>query len=102
MADECGIGAEYDAYVQNNGDVPNVDDTINECVGKPADEVNACYQALDTTLMTDVVPWVPWAWANNWTTVNPTVNKYVFDANANNFSYVNSSVNNGLAPENVA
>ena len=52
--------------------------------------------------MTDVVPWVPWVWANNWTTVNPTVNKYVFDQNANNFSYVNSSVNNGLAPENVA
>lgn len=102
MADSCGIGAEYDAYIQNNGDVPNVDDKINECVGKPADEVNACYQELDTTLMTDVVPWVPWVWANNWTTVNPTVNKYVFDANANNFSYVNSSVNNGLAPENVA
>jgi peptide/nickel transport system substrate-binding protein len=102
LADQCGIGAQYDEYVKNNGPVPNVDDAINQCVAKPSDQVNACYEQLDTKLMTDVVPWVPWVWSTNWTTVNPSVTKYVYDGNANNISYVNSAVNNGLAPENVA
>jgi peptide/nickel transport system substrate-binding protein len=102
FAEGCGVGAEYDAYVENNGDVPNVDKQINDCVSKPADEVNACYAALDTELMTNVVPWVPWVWSTNWTSVNPSVTKYVYDGNANNISYVNSAVDNGLQPENVA
>ena len=53
--------------------------------------------------MTNVVPWVPWSWANNWTSVNPgTLTKYVYDGNSDTISYVNSAVNNGLTPENVA
>ena len=53
---------------RTTGDVPNVDDQINECVGKPPDQVERVLRrALDTTLMTDVVPWVPWVWASNWT-----------------------------------
>ena len=102
FAEECGIGAEYDAYVQNNGEVPSVDAKMAECVAKPADEVNACFAELDTYLMETAVPWVPWVWANNWTSVNPTVTLYVFDQFAGTISYVNSAVDNGLAPENVA
>jgi peptide/nickel transport system substrate-binding protein len=102
FAESCGIGAEYDAYVKNNGDIPSVDDKINECVAKPADQVNDCFAQLDTTLMTDVVPWAPWSWANNWTSVNPSVTTYVFDQNAGVISYVNSAVDNGLDPVNVA
>jgi ABC-type transport system substrate-binding protein len=102
FAEDCGIGAEYDAYVKNNGDVPNVDETINECVAKPADQVNACFAELDTQLMTEVVPWVPWVWSTNWTSVNPSVTKYEFDGNSNTISYVHSAVDNGLQPENVA
>jgi peptide/nickel transport system substrate-binding protein len=102
FADSCGIGSAYDDYIKNNGDVPNVDDKINECVAKPADQVNDCYAQLDTTLMTDVVPWVPWVWATNWTSVNPSITSYVYDGNADNISYVNSAVDNGLQPVNVA
>jgi len=102
LADSCGIGAEYDAYVQNNGDVPSIDAKMAECVAKPADEVNPCFAELDTYLMETAVPWVPWVWANNWTSVNPTVSTYVFDQFGNTISYINSAVNNGLAPENVA
>jgi peptide/nickel transport system substrate-binding protein len=102
FAEGCGVGAEYDAYVKNNGDVPNVDDKINECVAKPADQVNECYAQLDTDLMENVVPWIPWLWGNNWTSVNPSLTKYVFDGNAGTISYVNSAVDNGLDPVNVA
>jgi ABC-type transport system substrate-binding protein len=102
FADSCGIGDAYDAYVQNNGPMPSVDDKMAECVKKPADEVNACFAELDTYLMETAVPWAPWVWANNWTSVNPTVTKYVFDQNAGTISYINSAVDNGLAPENVA
>lgn len=102
LADECGIGAEYDSYVQNNGEVPSVDAKMGECVAKPASEVNACFAELDTYLMETAVPWVPWVWANNWTSLDPSVVTYVFDQNAGTISYVNSAVNNGLEPENVA
>jgi ABC-type transport system substrate-binding protein len=103
QASECGVKPEYDAYVANNGPIPSVDDKMNECVAKPADQVDACFAELDTYLMETAVPWAPWLWATNFTSTNlGTVTHYEFDQNAGIISYVNTSVNNGLAPQNVA
>jgi len=103
QATECGVKPEYDAYVQNNGPMPSVDDKMKECVAKPADQVDACFAELDTYLMTTAVPWAPWLWATQFTSTNlNTVTSYAFDQNAGIISYVNTSVNNGLAPVNVA
>jgi ABC-type transport system substrate-binding protein len=102
---ECGVGAALDAYQAKWGDVPDISKQINECVLEPdPDAVAQCYaDKVDTPLMNDIVPWAPWVWANNWTSVNPgSMTKYVYDGNAGWISYVNSSVNNGLEPENVA
>ena len=105
QANECGVKAQYDAYVQNNGPIPSVDDKMNECVQKPADQVNACFAELDTYLMTTAVPWVPWLWATNFTSTNLDpghVTQYKFDQNAGIISYVNTAVGNTETPVNVA
>jgi len=102
---ECGVGDALTAYNDKWGDVPDVSKQITECVGEAnPDAVAQCYaDKVDTPLMTDIVPWAPWVWANNWTSVNPnSLTKYVYDQNAGWISYVNSAVNNGLQPENVA
>jgi ABC-type transport system substrate-binding protein len=103
QATECGVKPQYDAYVANNGPMPSVDTKMTECVGKPADQVDACFAELDTYLMTTAVPWAPWLWATQFTSTNlKTVVSYQFDQNAGIISYVNTSVNNGLTPQNVA
>jgi len=105
QANECGVKAQYDAYVQNNGPIPSVDDKMNECVQKPTDQVDACFAEMDTYLMTTAVPWVPWLWATNFTSTNLDpghVTQYKFDQNAGIISYVNTAVGNTETPVNVA
>jgi peptide/nickel transport system substrate-binding protein len=105
QASDCGVKAQYDAYVQNNGPIPSVDDKMNECVQKPPDQVDPCFAELDTYLMTTAVPWVPWLWATNFTTTNLDaghVTHYEFDQNAGIISYVNTAVSNTETPVNVA
>jgi peptide/nickel transport system substrate-binding protein len=105
QAKECGVEDEYNAFVQKNGPMPGVDDAIDKCVQEPdADAVAQCFATdVDTPLMNDIVPWVPWGWSTQWFTANgTTVNVYAFDANANWISYVRTSVTNGAQPKNVA
>jgi hypothetical protein len=103
QANECGVKDAYDAYIANNGAIPSVDDKMDECVAKSADEVEGCFAELDTYLMDTAVPWAPWLWATAFTSTNlNSVTHYEFDQNAGIISYVNTSVNNDLAPENVA
>jgi hypothetical protein len=85
--------------------MPSVDDAIDKCVQEPdSNAVAECFaNDVDTPLMNDIVPWVPWGWSTAWTsTNNTTVTHYEFDANANWISYVRTSVNNGAQPKNVA
>ena len=58
----------------NCTNVPSVDKQIDKCsllIGGPR---TVCYENLDKTLMTKVVPWVPWLWAvaNHITSTNVT------------------------------
>ena len=102
-ANECGVGDEYRAYVQNNGPIPSVDDKMAQCIEGPADQLNSCMGELDTYLMETAVPWAPWGWATAFTSTNlNTVTQYVFDQNAAEIAYVATAVNNGLQPQNVA
>jgi peptide/nickel transport system substrate-binding protein len=105
QAKECGAESEYNAYVAKNGPVPSVDKAIQDCVGQSdSNAVAECFaNNVDTPLMNDIVPWVPWGWSTSWFTANATtMNHYEFDANANWISYVRSSVTNNEQPKNVA
>ena len=101
-ANECGVGDEYRAYVQNNGPIPSVDDKMKQCIEGPSDQMNSCFAELDTYLMETAVPWAPWSWATNFVSTNlNTVTHFEFDQSGGEIAYVNTSVNNNLEPKNV-
>jgi ABC-type transport system substrate-binding protein len=105
QATECDVKAEYDAFIAKNGSMPSVDDKMDECVSKSADEIDACFAEMDNYLMTQAVPWAPWLWSTNFTTTNLDpghVTHYEYDQNAGIISYVNTAVGNTETPLNVA
>ena len=102
IAKECGVEDEYNKAVATWGDIPGVDDKMDECVAKPADEVDTCFADMDKYLMETSVPWVPWSWANNIVITGTTTTNYEYDANGGVISLCWVAVNNGEAPQNVA
>jgi peptide/nickel transport system substrate-binding protein len=63
----------------NLAKVPSVNSKIDACKPKVGAARNACYAALDKYLMTSVVPWVPWLFANTAYVTGPNVTKWSYD-----------------------
>jgi len=63
-------------------------------VEEQAEQRTSCFVDLDKKIMTDVVPWVPFLWAQNVTTTAPSVTKYEFDQFAGYISLTQIAVNN--------
>jgi len=59
--------------------VPNIDSQLDKCSLLIGSSRTVCYEALDKTLMTTVVPWVPWLWANVVRITGSTMTKYGYD-----------------------
>lgn len=59
--------------------IPSVDSDINACQKKLGQDRINCWEALDKKLMTTVVPWVPYLWANNVDIVGPKVAHWNYD-----------------------
>jgi ABC-type transport system substrate-binding protein len=63
--------------------VPNVDEDIAACDAlPPGDERFQCWADLDTKLMEEVVPWIPYLFLNSVDTISDNVINYSFDQNA--------------------
>ena len=77
---------------------PSVDADIANCdklsVVEQADERVACFAELDKKIMNEVVPWVPYLWAQTVTTTAPSVTKYEFDQFSTQISLTQIAVNN--------
>jgi peptide/nickel transport system substrate-binding protein len=77
---------------------PSVDTDIANCnkisVEEQAEQRVACFVELDKKIMNDVVPWVPFLWAQNVTTTAPSVTKYEFDQFSGYISLTQIAVNN--------
>ncbi len=77
---------------------PSVDADIANCdklsVVEQADQRVACYAELDKKIMNDVVPWIPYLWAQTVTTTAPSVTKYEFDQFSTQISLTQIAVNN--------
>ena len=104
LAKECGpeVLDAYNAAVEANGEIPSVDADMDACVATPAGpEYNACWAALDTKLMEEIVPWVPYRWANVNIALGDAIEGYTFDQNAGTIAYEKIGVNNGLTVEEV-
>jgi peptide/nickel transport system substrate-binding protein len=63
----------------NLTNVPSIDSIYNKCDASVGDIRLACWAGLDKTLMTKVVPWVPYMWLNQVHTLGPKVTKWDFD-----------------------
>jgi peptide/nickel transport system substrate-binding protein len=59
--------------------VPSVDPDIKTCQPKIKQARIDCWEGVDKKLMTQVVPWVPYLWANNVTIVGPKVTHWQYD-----------------------
>jgi len=60
--------------------VPSIDSNIASCEAIPVGQSRlTCWENLDKTLMTKIVPWVPYLWANVTRIVSTNVTKYEFD-----------------------
>jgi peptide/nickel transport system substrate-binding protein len=63
----------------NLNNVPSVDPDIKACQPKIKQARLDCWENVDKKLMTQVVPWVPYLWANNVTIVGPKVTHWQYD-----------------------
>jgi len=59
--------------------VANVDSTLDRCATLAGQPRLSCYENLDKTLMTNVVPWVPYMWSYVTRITSKNVTQYGFD-----------------------
>jgi peptide/nickel transport system substrate-binding protein len=105
LAGECGAdtAAAYAAAVDANGEIPSVDADMEACVATPpGPEYNACWAALDTRLMEEIVPWVPYRWGSQNTVLADSVVAWSYDQSAGWTAYSRTAVDNGLTMDEVA
>jgi peptide/nickel transport system substrate-binding protein len=76
----------------NVTNIPTVDPDINACQKKLGQDRINCWEALDKKLMTQVVPWVPYLWANNVDIVGPKVTHWNYDQFSDGPAYSQVSV----------
>jgi ABC-type transport system substrate-binding protein len=62
-----------------SGGIPSVDAGTKECQAKVGDARNDCWAELDKKTMNEMVPWIPYLWANNITLISDAVTNYEFD-----------------------
>src|SRR5207245_1967742 len=92
QATKCGV---LDAWTKAGGaSIPSVDTQFDDCNGKLAQDRTACWVAFDKNLMENVVPWVPYLWANAFTIVAPSTTHYEYDQFAGMISLCHIAVNN--------
>jgi len=63
----------------NLNNVPSIDSDIAACEPKLKEARLNCWENLDKKVMTKVVPWVPYLWANNVTILGPKVTRWAYD-----------------------
>ena len=73
-------------------DVPSVDSQVDRCGALAGQARLSCYEALDRTLMTKVVPWVPYLFQNVAHIVGPKVTQWGYDQFSASTAYAHVAV----------
>jgi peptide/nickel transport system substrate-binding protein len=92
QAKKCGVTKEWQAAGGTN--IPNVDQQFDDCNAKLGQDRTTCWVDFDKNLMENVVPWVPYLWANAFTVVAKSVTHYEYDQFAGMISLCHIAVNN--------
>jgi peptide/nickel transport system substrate-binding protein len=72
--------------------VPSVDAQLARCAALADQARLSCYEALDRTMMTKVVPWVPYLFQNAAHIVGPKVTQWQFDQFSSGTAYAHVAV----------
>jgi peptide/nickel transport system substrate-binding protein len=62
--------------------VPSIDALADKCQSLIGSKRVTCYAGIDRVLSEDIVPWVPYMWANTVTILGPNVTQWNFDQSA--------------------
>jgi peptide/nickel transport system substrate-binding protein len=98
QAKECKVLPEWQA---THPDTLSVDSDFDACNAKLTEARRACWVAFDKKLMEQVVPWVPYLWANAFTIVAKSVTKYDYDQFAGMISLCHVAVNNNVSAASI-
>ncbi len=71
----------------NLNGIPSVNADVDACQAKLGQDRTTCWENLDKKLMTQVVPWVPYLWANNVIIVGPKVTNWSYDQFSDTTAY---------------
>jgi peptide/nickel transport system substrate-binding protein len=63
----------------NVNNVPSIDSLATRCGALIGNARVTCYANVDRVLTQDIVPWIPYMWANQVNIISPTVAKWQFD-----------------------
>jgi peptide/nickel transport system substrate-binding protein len=74
--------AEQFGIKGNVTNVPSIDKAAERCQAKVGSARVSCYAAIDRVLTAQIVPWVPYMWANTVNILGPNVTKWTFDQSA--------------------
>jgi len=103
QAKECGVTAQYNAAATaDGGSLPSIDSDEAACQALTGDARNGCWVNLDKKLMEQIVPWVPYRWANQLTVVGTSVTHWEFDQFSGVISFAHIAVNNGVAASTLS
>ena len=76
----------------NVNNIPSIDNLADACQKKIGSARVTCYAGIDRVLMTQVVPWIPYMWANTVTILSKNVDKWNFDQSAGFTAYSHVSL----------
>jgi len=76
----------------NVNNVPSIDADIAKCQAQSGQPRLTCWENLDKKLMTKVVPWIPYLWANVTRITSKNITKYEFDQFGTTPSYAHIAV----------
>ncbi len=80
-----GLTPSQAAALKVKGDVtgvPSIDKLADRCQRLIGNARITCYAGIDRVLTRDIVPWVPYMWANTVNILGPNVTKWMFDQSA--------------------
>jgi peptide/nickel transport system substrate-binding protein len=72
--------------------IPSIDRAATACAAKVGDARITCYAALDRVLTAQIVPWIPYMWANQVNVIGPKVTTWQFDQNAGLAGFAHASI----------
>jgi peptide/nickel transport system substrate-binding protein len=73
--------------------IPSVDGQLDRCAVLSGASRRSCYESLDRTLMTKVVPWAPYLWINNPHITSSRVTQWAYDQFSGTTGYAHVAVN---------